>query len=154
MMFREIRNVLSEKNYLALVCAMTLIFFALEYKFQLNPVGYATLIVFSALAFLSAVVISLQIKIFKVTKSQKGKRAGTALIGGAGVVSGVSSSIFATATCGICLSALFNILGAGTILFLVDNRIYIVFGAFLLLVLSLYLSARRLRDGCDTCNIA
>lgn len=104
----------------------------------------------SMLSFLSSLVITMQINIFK-NKFMTSKNVGNTAVGGLGVFSGIFSSIFASATCAMCVGSLFGFLGFGTVLFLVENRWSILTGAIILLFISLYLASRRLVEGCQSC---
>jgi len=106
----------------------------------------------AVLSLLSSLTIVIQANIF-LQKFVVPYRNGNAVLGGVGVLSGVFSSIFASATCAMCVGSLFGFLGFGSILFLVQNRWYILIGASLLLIISLYLASRRLVEGCKLCVV-
>lgn len=106
---------------------------------------------FGILSFLSSLIVVMQVAIVRENNALKIKNS--AAIGSFGIFSGVVSSVFGTATCGLCVSALFGFLGAGTIIFLVDHRLYVVFGSIALLLFSLYFSAKRVNQNCAECKI-
>ncbi len=108
--------------------------------------------ILTTLALLAAVSVTLQIKMFRSHNDVK-RQAGAAAMGGISIITGVLSSLFASATCVACLGAAVGFLGFGTIMFLATNRWYIVAGAVLLLLLSIYLSARRINRGCEVCLV-
>lgn len=121
-----------------------------DIKFQaaiFNGRDYALL---GVLSLLSSLVITMQINIFR-NKLMTSRGVGNTTVGGLGVFSGIFSSIFASATCAMCLGSLFGFLGFGTVLFLVENRWSILAGAIILLFISLYLASRRLIEGCRSC---
>lgn len=49
--------------------------------------------------------------------------------------------------------ALFGFLGFGTLIFLIQNRWYIVVGASILLLASIYFSSKRVNSDCDDCEV-
>jgi hypothetical protein len=130
-----------------------------------NSVGLQTRIygikgvtVLAVLAILAALSLTLQVKV--IAEKQKQRRnekahahPGSAALSGLGVLGGIVSSMFATATCGACLGAAFGFLGFSTIILLVTYRWYILAGAALLLLISIYLSSRRLNRGCEVCLV-
>jgi len=73
--------------------------------------------------------------------------------GGLGTSSSVLASVFGTATCGLCATALFGFLGANTVVFLVAYRQAITVGAIAILLLSLVFVTRRFTASCDECKI-
>ncbi len=114
-----------------------------------GPMGYLFLAVTS---FLSSLIIAMQIKIFKQRKTL-GVVVGNTTLGSTGLFSGILSSIFGSATCSLCVGALFGFLGANSVLFLVNNKAYVVIGSFSLLLLSLYFSSKRFNTACEVCRI-
>lgn len=106
---------------------------------------YGVLTVFSGL---SALVLAMQVKIFHTTRQLH--HMGQASLG---AVSGFIATLFATSTCTLCLGALVTFLGAGTVFTLVENRLWLVAGSLGLLFFSLYLSSKRLVDGCEDCQV-
>jgi hypothetical protein len=104
------------------------------------------------LSFLSSLIMIIQCNIFR-NKFNSTRNMGNAALGGLVIFSEDFSSIFATVTCAMCLGALFSFLGFGTVFFMIENRWYILIGAILLLLLSLYFASRRLVEGCRSCMV-
>lgn len=164
--FKGVRTILGDKNYLPFFILLSPVLFVVmflipvktipgnEVSFQAQVFGYKDYLLFGWLALLSSLIITMHIYLFK--RQRKIKASGTlksVAMGGAGVFSGVVSSIFSTATCGICISALFSFLGAGTVFYLIDHRFYVVISSTGLLLLSLYFSSQRTNRVCDECMI-
>lgn len=122
-----------------------------DVRFQARIFGAADYALLLLLSGMSALVILMQIKIFG---SGRHAHAGETAIGGMGAVAGVVSSVFTTATCGLCVAALFSFLGFGTILALLEYRWYIAGASGILLLASLYLSTQRLVNGCRSCKVS
>jgi uncharacterized membrane protein YiaA len=100
----------------------------------------------AAIALLASLVVLMQVFSFKMTRRMN---AGQSALTSVGFFSAFMSAVFSSAVCGLCVSALFGFLGAGGIIFLVDNRLYVVAGSVSLLLLSLFLSSKRVNEDCD-----
>ena len=114
-----------------------------------TPRDWILLIVISPL---NALLILMQIKVFKDSKAQKEKLKAA---GGAGI-SGYSAfvaSILATASCASCVAGLFGFLGVGGVLFITEYRWLFVLGALLIIAVALYFTSRRYNNNCGTCTI-
>lgn len=114
----------------------------------LQPADY---VVLAGLSLASSLLVIIQINIFQ--KTRRKQIHGDTAVGGIGVLVGLFSSLFASATCALCVGALFSFLGFGTVLFFAQHRWYIIVFAGLLLFISLYFSSRRLNTGCSTCSV-
>jgi len=110
-------------------------------------------VILIGLSGLSALSLAIQVNVFRMKYASITRDAGSMAVGGMGIASGIVSSLFASATCASCMGALFGFLGFNTLLILIDNRWYILSGAFLLLGVSLYLASRRFNRGCELCII-
>lgn len=159
---KAIKNIFLEKRSIVLFPAIAVGMFILMFlipvysipgntvKFQsvlFQPKDYALL---TTLSVLSALVLTIQINLI----IQKNKiNRGASVLNGVGIFFGIFSSIFASATCGMCVAALFSFLGFGTVLFLINSRWYILLISAGLLLLSLYFSSRRYNRGCELCII-
>lgn len=162
-----IKTVLSDRRYLAAFVLITAVVFSLLFwiqvvttpgnngRFQIAIFNLKDWVILGAISILNAIFITIEIYIFNLKRSvQRSAGLGAGLVAGSvGTSSGILASIFSTATCSLCVSAIFGFLGANSVVFLVDNRIYVVFVAVALLLLSLFLSARRFRNTCQACSI-
>ncbi|MEK7630653.1 MAG: hypothetical protein AAB417_01310 [Patescibacteria group bacterium] len=107
----------------------------------------------AVLGFFGALTLTIQINIFLQKFETVRQTMGSAALSGAGLLSGVFSSLFASATCGMCLVALFGFLGFSAVLTIITYRWYIVAASFLLLFISLYFASSRLNEGCKACAV-
>lgn len=151
--------VLSEKKYfLAFLLLSVAIFWILvlapdkivQSNAVLRILGPGEYTFLGIVAILTSLVITMQIFSFRLTRRMGMDHS---LLSGAGFLSALSSAIFSSATCGLCVAAVFGFLGAGSVIFLVDNKVYVVAGSIVLLVLSLYFSSKKVNRDCDTCHV-
>ncbi len=79
---------------------------------------------------------------------ETGKTIGTGL---GTILAGLLGS--ATVTCASCLTPLFTLLGISlsTIIFVFNYRWYIVIAVILLMLMTIYLTARKINKICDLC---
>ncbi len=157
--YRAIRTVFARRRFVGLFLLLGGSMFGFMFFFPIvsvpgNDIGmqaslygvwdYAALITLSVL---SSLVLTMQVYVFWQGYAKPMATVRTTAVGSAGVVSGLVSSLFATASCTLCAGALFSFLGFGTVLFLVEYRWYVVGFAIVLLGVSLYLLARRIARG-------
>ncbi len=103
----------------------------------------------------NALFIVVQWYTFRLARSQHHRPAafGGLVAGGLGTSSSVLASVFGTATCGLCATALFGFLGANSVVFLVAHRQAITVAAIVILLLSLVFVTHRFTASCDECKI-
>lgn len=101
----------------------------------------------------NALFVVVQWYTFRLAKLQHPSTLAGLATGGVGTSSSVLASIFGTATCGLCATAVFGFLGANTVVFLVAHRQAITIGAIAVLLLSLVLVTRRFTASCEECKI-
>lgn len=157
--------ILKERSYLFGILVLWVVLFGVVFYIPVKTVpgnnialqaaifGYKDYIFLGIISFLSSLTIAMQIKTFRQKVSSKIIVSDSAL-GGIGLFSGIISSIFGTATCSLCVGALFGFLGANSVILLVNNKGYVVLGSLVLLGLSIYLSSKRLNNTCDACQIS
>ncbi len=121
-------------------------------SFQAVIFGFKDYLFLGIASFLSSLIVIMQVKILKQVKSVR-TMAGNTVLGSTGLFSGITSSVFGTATCSLCVGALFGFLGANSVIFLVNNKIYVVLGSIALLLMSLLFSSKKLNNSCDACRI-
>ena len=114
-----------------------------------TPRDWILLIIISPM---NALLILMQIRVFKDTKAQKEKlkAAGGVGIGGS---SAFVASVLATASCASCVAGLFGFLGVGGVLFITEYRWLFVLGALFIIVMALYITSRRYNNNCKTCKV-
>jgi len=155
-----IREPFKNKNYISLFLVLFFVFFAL---FVLIPVwtvpgntlatqfdiftarDYAVLILLSSL---SSLFIAVQIYVMRERKEIVG--AGTAVGGGLGAL---FAGIAGTAFCASCLAPLFAVfgIGFGGVVFVLNYRLYFVVAITLLILIAIYLTARKIHKVCISC---
>lgn len=157
-------TVLSRKTYLFTFLAFTpLAFFIFVFiptvtipgnsiDFQLSIFTTRDYVLLGILSLLTSLFLVIQIFIFRNSLNSKA-RLSTIGKGGIGGYAAVVASVFGTASCSACLFALFGFLGASTLLFLIQHQWYIVSGAIILILISLYFTARKVNGICDLCRI-
>lgn len=159
-------NVLKERNYFLTFALIAILFFGLfiyipivtipgnDLGFQLSIYSQRDYTLMFLLASLVGLNFSLQIYSFKKQKEQRDlfKSTGQVAISGA---SGVFGVIVGTAACASCLAFFFGLigLGAGSVIFVLNNQIYFLVGAIIAILISLYFVARKINGICDTCGV-
>lgn len=102
------------------------------------------------LALLLGLLFSLQVYVFRNLKARPVTEAGAGFLAG---VSGIGATIFGSATCVACLSALLAFVGPGTIVFFIGYRWHIMALSVGVTLASLYLVANRIQGNCEDCKI-
>lgn len=162
-----IKKTLSDRRYLAVCILIAAVVFSVLFAIQVKTVpgndsrlqiavfGWKDWAVLTAIAVLNALFVTIEIYAFNLKRlvAQAGGLGAGLITGGVGTSSGIVASIFGTASCSLCVSAILGFLGANSVVFLVNNRGYIVAGTLVLLVLSLYLSSKRFDKTCEQCRI-
>lgn len=122
----------------------------LEFQLKIFTANhYILMIILSTLVSLFVII---QAFIFRNAVNARSKLASVGS-GGAGGYVGVFAAVLGTATCASCLAALFGFLGIGSIIFLLNNQLYVISIAIALLFVSLYFSARKVNGVCKSCRI-
>lgn len=123
-----------------------------DLAFQLSILTPKDWLLFAILPILTALSIVMNIYILKHKQSiQDG--ASMAGQGGTGFLSGIVASVFGTATCASCVASIFGFLGVGGVLFLLQYRTFITTAAIILLLISLYVTSKRVLNACESCKI-
>lgn len=106
---------------------------------------YAVLIL---LSFLSSIFITMQAYVMR-----RRRKIGTVSTAGAGGLGALFAGIAGTAFCASCLAPLFAIfgIGFGGVLFVLEYRVYFVVVIISLLVIAIYLTARKIMNVCISC---
>lgn len=120
----------------------------LYFFIQITPWwGFLILI---CLSLLMGLLISMQIYIYRNLKKISIKESGSGILAW---VSSFISGLFTSATCASCVSVLFAFLGVSGIFFLLKYRWYISALGFVLVLISIDFSAKRIKNHCDSCKI-
>lgn len=154
-MIRAIKTVLGTKTYLVLFVGISILFFGLfvlipvytiagnDIAFQLSLYTAQEFTLLAVLAGLLGLTFSLQIFAYR----HRGCSTPKSLVQGATTgISGVFAAIVGTAFCASCLLPLFAAIGIGTggVFFVLENQIYFVIGAILLMLISLYFAIKKI----------
>lgn len=119
--------------------------------FQLSLFTLGNWILFAVLALLIALLLTMQVLIFRRAKSNavRAKGVGNAAGGAVGAYSGILGGVFATAACSWCVAAVFGFLGTGTVLFIAQNQFWAVLIAISIMLISLYFTSKKVVRACD-----
>lgn len=118
----------------------------LSFYFEITPWWTYAMLAFFSIGL--GVLAAMQLYLLQQPVAVKEKVGGFA-----GVFSGVTSGLYATAACGACVSTLFSFLGAGTTLFLNVHRTPLLGVSVLVLATAIYYNARKVNKHCSECRI-
>lgn len=164
--YLAIINVFKERNYFLAFLLISIVFFGLfiyipvvtipgnDLGFQLSIYSQRDYILMFLLAVLVGLSVSLQVYIFRKQKEERNLAQSTGQIAVSGI-SGVFGAIVGTAACASCLAFFLGLIGLGTgsVLFVLNNQSYFLTGAVIIMLISLYFTARKVNDVCETCRI-
>ncbi len=160
--FSAIKTVFAERCYKIWFAVLFIIFISAYILFpvlhmssnsvsgQLSALTPLNYFLFFILSSITALLVLLQVFLF--SRSKKGRVSALAQ-SGAGIFSAFFAAILATAACFACVAAILGFLGAGSILFLTGNQPIVVTGVIFLILVGLYLAARRVEGVCKSCEI-
>ncbi len=118
--------------------------------FQLALFTPVDLVVLGVLTLISSLYMTMQIYVMRTGRKVQG-------VGGA--VGGAFGALFAgitgTAFCASCLAPLFAIfgIGFGGLIFVLEYRLYFVVGILIIMLIALYLTARKIKRVCKACEV-
>jgi ABC-type uncharacterized transport system permease subunit len=155
-----IREPFKKTKYTYLFLASFFVFFALFVFIPVWTVAGNTLatqlqiftardyIVLILLSSLSSLFITMQVYVMRQKRKMEG--VSTATAGGLGAL---FAGIASTAFCASCLAPLFAIfgIGFGGVVFVLEYRFYFVAGITLLMLIAIYLTARKINKVCNSC---
>jgi hypothetical protein len=147
-------------NYISLFLVSFFVFFALfvlipvwtvpgnTLAIQLDIFTTRDYVVLVLLTSLSSLFITMQVYVMRLKRKIEG--AGAATAGGLGAL---FAGIAGTAFCASCLALLFAIfgIGFGGVIFVLEYRFYFVAGITLLMLIAIYLTARKINKVCTSC---
>lgn len=119
--------------------------------FQLSLYSSLDYVTLPLLSLLMSVFILMNIYVFVQSRNMQ-KKQNTLSEGSVGGVSGTLASIFGAASCPMCVASLFGFLGAGGVGLLVQYQTWVFFVSLLLMIGSLYLTARKVTNICHSCG--
>ena len=154
-------TVFRDRGYLALAASLFLLSLLLyvsipvfsipgnSFEFFLVVTPLPELLAILALSALMGIVMAMQAYCWKNGIGAV-SNAGMGIVG---FVSGAVSSIFASATCASCVSAVFSFIGFGGVLFLVEHKAEVMALTGTIVLLSFYFTSKRISGNCDSCSI-
>lgn len=123
-----------------------------------NSLGFQ-LSIFSQRDYLLTTLFSILVSIFLimqvfVLRNKSTSRTILASIGGGGIGGYIATigAIFGTAACGSCLFAIVGFLGASTVFTLLKYQWYVVSGAIVILLISIYFLSKKVNGICESCR--
>lgn len=155
-----VREPFKKANYTILFTIVVLGMFALltfipvwtvvgnTFTTQLNTFTIRDYVVLILLSGLSALFITMQVYVMKLRKKVEG--VGRTVGGG---LSALFAGIAGTAFCASCLAPLFALfgIGFGGVIFVLNYRFYFVVAITLLMLIAIYLTARKINKVCLSC---
>ena len=154
--------VLREKVYRVALVPLALVVFAvfvaiptitipannLRLQFSLYSLqSYLTLSILSLLAALFVLM-----NVYAYSKAQAAnERFGVVAKGGLGGALSAVAAIFGTASCPMCVAAVFSFLGFGTVGLLAQYQWWVFFAALGFMLLALYFTSRKVNGVCGRC---
>lgn len=159
-----IKTTLSKKWYLlgflALILLTFLFFVYIPVKMIPGNSLNFQLYIFTTRDYLLTVVFSillslfLTMQIFAIRNAMDRKSVlASAGAGGIGGYVAAVGAIFGTAACSSCLFAILGFLGASTVFTLLKYQWYVVSGAIVILLISIYFLSRKVNGICESCRI-
>ncbi len=128
-----------------------------DFAFQISLFGIQDFSIMFLLSLLSGLVITMQMYIWNTNRTMKKKQSTTVAVvktGGTSIAA-IIAAISSTAACSACLTFVLGLmgLGFGTSLFILENQIYFLIGSLLLMLVSLYFTAKRMMGICEACEV-
>lgn len=120
-----------------------------SYEFLVLSTPLPELLAIGALSALMGLTMSMQAFCWK-NSIGAAKGAG---VGFAGFISGAVGSLFASASCAGCVSAVFSFVGFGGVLFLIEHKAEVTALTLGVVFLSLYFTSKRIAGKCDYCSV-
>ena len=156
------KKVLASKGRILIFATTTIAFFGLliiipfvtipgnDLMFQLNIFRERDYFIMAFLAILVGLNVVFQIYNFQQKREQK-NLAQSATAGATTGIMGIFAGVVGTAACASCLASLFGLIGLGTgsVLFVLKNQLYFLVGAIVVMLISLYYTARKINKVCN-----
>ena len=120
--------------------------------FQLSILTIRDYILFTFLSVAIALLITMQAFLFMQSKKSQEKVSAIGQ-GSIGASSALFGGLLATAACSSCIAVILGFLGAGSVFFVLENQLYVVIGAFMLVLVGLYFTIRRVNGYCENCEV-
>ncbi len=156
-------TVLQEKNYRNGFIALSILMFAAyivlpvvltpgnSIGFQLHLLRPIDFVVFVLLSTVTALLMVMQLYVHN--RAKKKQVLATAGKTGVSLSSAIFGGLLATAACSSCIAGLLGFLGAGSVLFIVENQLPFVIGAISIVLIGLYFTSKRVNNACSSCEV-
>jgi len=159
-----IKQIIKKPSYLFLCAGVAMAFLILliavpvisipgnNLAFRLSIFSMRNYILMAFLAVLFGLNLTLQVYSFR--QKQDAKKLSQSVAGGASSgIAGIFGAVVGTAACSSCLAFLFGLIGLGTgsVFFVLKNQSYFLIGTIAVMLISLYLSARKINKVCVSC---
>lgn len=156
------KKVFSNRKYIALFFAVSAIAVGLYVFYQVKAVpgndlafqlsitpwwGFLLMAVFAAS---TGLLVTMNVFVYKNFRKVHVKETGGTVLGSA---TGFIASIFSSATCASCVSALFGFLGTGTVFLLLDYRWHVLAASIAITGIALHFSSKKINNECRECKI-
>ncbi len=130
----------------------TLVIEGNDFLFQLSIFTPQEVLLLTFLSLLYALYITMFVYALRLSK-QSTKLASGSVVGASGGLSALFAGIAGSAACSACLAPLFAFfgIGFGGAIFVLQYRFYFVTGIVILMLIAIYLLARKINKVCDTC---
>ena len=122
-----------------------------DLEFQLSLLRMKDYSLFVSLSFVTSLLILMQVFLAIRTKKYR-ERLRAVGGGGVSLFSSIFGGLLATAACSSCIAALVGFLGAGSVFFVFRYQRYVIIGAFVLVLLGLYVGAKQVNKYCENCE--
>lgn len=154
---RAIKRVIARPVYASAWWMLTLVFFGIflmipvwtvpgnDLAFQLEIYRARDFLLLSVLAILAALTIVMNVFVLRLQRNAARGAVGSSGLSGVGAM---VAAVMAPASCVSCLSTIFGFLGFGTILTILSYRWIVVTISIALVLISLWLTARRMERAC------
>jgi len=156
----SVKETLTHKGYRVLFLLALVVMFMLftlipaisvpgnDFLYQFTLFTPLDLVVTTLLSLTYALFVTMQI--YSMKNRRKITDVGTTVGGGIGAL---FAGVAGTAFCASCLAPLFALfgIGFGGVLFVLEYRLYFVVGILVLMLIAIYLTARKIKRVCDTC---
>lgn len=155
----SLKMIFKNKKYIYLFTFLTIVAFALyilipvytipgnDLSFWLSIMPWWGYPIVFAFAVALGLLLTMKVYEFRHSHSVLSKAEDAGEIGAV-----IIAGLYTTAACGACISSLFAILGAGSALFLNQNRYAFMILSAIVTIVAIYFTARKINSKCNVCT--
>ena|SRR3989338_11569379 len=118
--------------------------------FQLSIMPKSDHLIILLVSFLTAFSLTYNLYLVRRNRNNYSESVGNATVSG---FAGIASSFFGTITCISCATTIIGVLGVGTVAFLYQYRPLLATISIAILVVSLYLTSKKVLKLCGSCYV-